>query len=236
MDWGELLKDIIDEEEEFNEPHRRLVEERIVPSESGSRSVGHGERLYEIGGVENEAQHERDVEDVETLDVEKERPTEGAEDVMEVEPLKRKSAARKALEQIRQQQGNGRRRYFTRRRRCRVDRSLFRLTEYVRKRKDGDGRLPSEKEWMLESCRIGEILTRYMNQVLVEVPYLRCINLKEKGRKLISVAPRRVREEQKKGGWSEVVVLRLMVGQSRKDVITFNLKQKNIFFKRRKCS
>lgn len=114
------------------------------------------------------------------------------------------------------------------RRRDRIDSSTFKLFEWE---EDGPNRknrkeLSSEMEWFRDACNVATILMRFMEQKWVEVPHLRCVHLKEKGRKMVSVCSARIEEEIVGGGWKQACTVGFMVQDSGRDVVCVNVIQR----------
>lgn len=87
-------------------------------------------------------------------------------------------------------------------RRERINSNNFKLIESGIKGGNGSRvtRLDSEEEWFEDACRIGVVLMKFMNEKWVEVPYLRCVHVKDKGRQLVSLSSARVKEDEVEGG------------------------------------
>lgn len=82
----------------------------------------------------------------------------------------------------------------------------------------------SDGEALSKAFRVLEVLMGHMEHRWIAAPYLRCVHIKDKGRRLMYVASERVRNIDKNiNEWKETVTASLMVEQSSKDVISLNV-------------
>lgn len=115
-----------------------------------------------------------------------------------------------------------------RKRRERADDRTFRFTDSTGADVDENYSLPDEESWFKEARRVGHIFMGYMEEKWICVPHLRCVNLKERSRRMVSVCCDRVRKKTS-GERHETVVFCLMVEDRGKDVTYANLQIKKIF-------
>lgn len=99
-----------------------------------------------------------------------------------------------------------------RRRRDRVEMCKFRWHDVIPRRGAVyNSRLPSVGERLIESLRICKIFLTQMQEAWVEVPHIQCVHLKEKGKRMLSVASARLKFVQPDGMAREVCTTCFMV-------------------------
>lgn len=113
------------------------------------------------------------------------------------------------------------------RRRERMYRNTFRLTDYGARGSRRKLRLDSDSEWFEEGCRIGRVILEFLSENWLEVPHLRCCHLKENNWKLISLCTARRKDIDGNGSViSETITISLMVEMSRRDLCCVNYIEK----------
>lgn len=119
--------------------------------------------------------------------------------------------------------GTGMKPMLKRQKRQRGDITTFKLRDGIRTKQRDNTCLKNDEEWFAEASRVCKVLLGYLGDQWVEVPHLRCVHIKEKSRRMISVATARVKEVKGDGTWREVLTIGIMVEELSKDVNCINV-------------
>lgn len=120
-------------------------------------------------------------------------------------------------------------RVVKRRRRPRVDSRKFRLHDFSARTAVNNTKHPTVRARVVESLCICEIMLTGMHEVWVENPFLRCVHMKHKGRRMDSVASARMNFMLTGGKRKEVRTIDLTMECAHKEIANVNAIQSRSF-------